>query len=371
MFFVAAISYNQPTFDRCASWNPNGTTFANATVVGQNPYGLFVSSDNNVYVPGFRNGATYIWLQGGTLITTTISATRNITFSVFVSELGDIYLDNGAQGQVEKWPYNSGGSCELAMRISYSCLGLFVDLNNTLYCSATYAHKVLKRWLNSNTSSPSIAAGTGCAGENSTQLIYPRGIFVDLNFSLYVADSGNNRIQCFAFGQLTATTVAGNGASGTFLLNRPTSVVLDADGYLFIVDSRNHRIVAEDAGGFRCVVGCSGRGGNRANQLSNPMMISFGTQGDIFVSDWSNNRIQKFLLTTNSCRKSHTQKTCSVKLRDDAPRLTLLREISRSSLFSGKLDPGSTEHECSGSPVHHERYLFQTNNGSNVESTTR
>jgi hypothetical protein len=37
----------------------------------------------------------------------------------------------------------------------------------------------------------------------------PKGIFVDIQFRLYVADFTNNRIQCFQPGQVNAKTVAG------------------------------------------------------------------------------------------------------------------------------------------------------------------
>jgi hypothetical protein len=47
--------------------------------------------------------------------------------------------------------------------------------------------------------------------------------------------------------------------------------------------------------------------GSAANQLSMPRHLSFDSYGNIFVVDGYNNRIQKFLLATNSCGKyDHT-----------------------------------------------------------------
>jgi DNA-binding beta-propeller fold protein YncE len=99
--------------------------------------------------------------------------------------------------------------------------------------------------------------------------------------------------------------VAGNGFSNPFTLYWPTGVVLDADGYLFIVDTYNNRVVASGPYGFRCVVGCSGIAGSGSSQLHQPFGISFDSYGNIFVSDSYNVRIQKFLLVTNSCGKYH------------------------------------------------------------------
>ncbi|CAF4128305.1 unnamed protein product, partial [Rotaria sordida] len=72
--------------------------------------------------------------------------------------------------------------------------------------------------------------------------------------------------------QLNGITLAGNGAINTITLNCPSGIVLDADNYLFIVDSSNHRIVRSGPNGFRCLVGCYG-GGSASNQLLNPQTI--------------------------------------------------------------------------------------------------
>jgi DNA-binding beta-propeller fold protein YncE len=151
---------------------------------------------------------------------------------------------------------------------------------------------------------PITVAGTGCPGPVANMLNHPHGIFVDLNFSLYVADTHNNRIQLFPPDQLNATTVAGFGAIVYFILNRPTGIVLDADRYLYIVDSGNHRIIQSTLDGFRCLVGCSGESGITSSQLHNPQTMAFDNNGNIFVTDFNNNRIQKFLLDTNKCGKS-------------------------------------------------------------------
>jgi glucose/arabinose dehydrogenase len=70
----------------------------------------------------------------------------------------------------------------------------------------------------------------------------PYGIFVDVNFDLYIADNKNNRIQLFKSGHLNGTTVAGDNTISSELWE-PSDIVLDADGYLFIADSGNNRII--------------------------------------------------------------------------------------------------------------------------------
>ena len=165
-------------------------------------------------------------------------------------------------------------------------------------------HTVLKNSFNDDANTSTVVAGNGTNGSASYLLSAPAGIFVTTSFSLYVADSGNDRVQLFLSGQLNGTTKAGNGAPGTISLDNPSGVVLDGQGYLFIVDRGNNRIVGSGPGGFRCIVGCTGTNGCASNQLLAPRRMSFDSVGSIFVVDGGNQRIQKFVLTRNTCGES-------------------------------------------------------------------
>jgi hypothetical protein len=85
-------------------------------------------------------------------------------------------------------------------------------------------------------------------------------------------------------------------------LNCPTGILLDADKYLFIVDKYNHRIVGSGPNGFRCIVGCVG-GGSGTNQLYYPHSMAFDSAGNMFVTDQTNIRIQKFILLNKTLSK--------------------------------------------------------------------
>jgi hypothetical protein len=301
---ILGLSYNQPKFCPFATWNPNAITFANNSTVGTRPYGIFVDSNNTVYVPNQDNGQIYIWTNDSINATKNISGDLSNPYAIFVTMNGDIYIDNGySKRRVDKWTFSKNTWTPI-MYVDERCFGLFVDINNTLYYSKYNHHQVVKKWLNDNANTSSIAAGTGVPGSTSNTLSDPRGIFVDTNFDLYVADYVNHRIQLFRSGQLNATTVAGkNSPDTTIPLNYPTGIVLDADKYLFIVDNNKHRIVGSGPTGFRCIVGCSGASGSSSHQLSGPSTLSFDSYGNIFVADTYNHRIQKFLLEDNFCGK--------------------------------------------------------------------
>jgi hypothetical protein len=170
---------------------------------------------------------------------------------MFVVGNGDISMDNGLRNaRVDQWTANSTSPVSV-MIVQESCSGLFVDIKENLECS-------FMEPINSTT----IVAGNGTAGSALNQLNVPRGILVDFSLNLYVADCHNNCVLRFARGHLNGTVAAGSGAPGiTIDLLCPISIVLDADGYLFISEYYNHRVVGPGANVFRCLVGCSGVSG--------------------------------------------------------------------------------------------------------------
>jgi hypothetical protein len=303
LIFVIAVSFNQPKLCPSATWNATGITFANISLVGTYPTGIFVNINNTVYVTNRVSSLIQVWYEGSINPNITFHVNDVDSWSLFVTTTDDIYIDNN-NNAIDKWRLNSSSKVA-TFYTGGVCYDLFMDRNNSLYCALFYSHQVIKRSLNSSNNRTTIVGGTGCPGFAPNMLFNPYGIFVDINFNLYVADSSNNRIQFFPSGQSNAITVAGNGAPETITLYGPTDVVLDADGFLFIVDFRNNRIVGSGPTGFQCIIGCSGTSGLGSNQLYLPMVMAFDSYGNIFVTDTFNNRTQKFLLATNSCSKFH------------------------------------------------------------------
>jgi hypothetical protein len=242
-----------------------------------------------------------VWVENDPNPNRTILNIPINSWSLFVAATGDIYVDAGTLGRVEKWTANSTYGLTV-MIASASCAGLFADvINNKLYCSIYNGSKVITASADGIITMPIVVAGNGTSGSASNQLNNPRGIFVDINLDLYVADYGNKRVQLFKYGQLTGTTVAGNGAPGNNLIIDPTGIAVDADGYLYIVDKDNHRIVQSGPDGTRCLVGCLTTPGPALNQLHYPYTMAFDSYGNMFVTDTNNDRIIKFLLLSNSC----------------------------------------------------------------------
>ena len=270
--------------------------------MGTTPHGVSVSNINTVYVASYQNGSIHIWHEGNNTATT-ILANAYSSYAVVPSKAGHLYLGNPAQSGIDVW-YENGTSAGPFLSTGGPCYSIFIDTNDSLYCALATINKVIKRSLNSSDSQTTTVAGNGTAGSLSSSLNTPQGVFVSISFDLYVADTINNRIQLFRPGELNGTTVAGTGANGTIALSAPRTMALDADGNLFILDYGNWRVVASGPGGvFRCVIGCSNTTGSAAHQLAGPHSMAFDAYGNIYVADTNNNRVQQFLVSSNSCGK--------------------------------------------------------------------
>jgi sugar lactone lactonase YvrE len=103
-------------------------------------------------------------------------------------------------------------------------------------------------------------------------------------------------------------TVAGTGTLGTTLsqLYYPSAVLVDLNGYMYIADSDNYRILrwAPGASAGECIVACTGSFGIASNQLNAPRSIAFDSSGSLYVADYENNRVQKFQILNGTSMKS-------------------------------------------------------------------
>ena len=89
-------------------------------------------------------------------------------------------------------------------------------------------------------------AGTGGPSAAAGCLYNPYYVTLDSSNAMYIADFSNHRIQRHVLGSVIGTTVAGqaNGVGGStaYDLITPTFVLIDAQGNLYVSDTGNHRI---------------------------------------------------------------------------------------------------------------------------------
>jgi streptogramin lyase len=159
-------------------------------------------------------------------------------------------------------------------------------------------------------------AGTGTAGYSGdggpateARLRGPQRIAIDSTGDIYIADSLNHRIRRVNAATGVITTVAGTGAAGlsgdggratSARVNEPRGVALDGDTVLFIADSNNHRVRRVDlvTGQITTVAGTtrgySGDGGpGRLARLYQPRGLAVTSQGDLIIADTMNSALRR------------------------------------------------------------------------------
>jgi len=141
----------------------------------------------------------------------------------------------------------------------------------------------------------------------------PTNLAMDGTGNLYIADWGNNKIRRIdpsgtittICGTGTATYTGDNGPATAATINNPYSVSLDALGNLYFSDEHNYalrkinlgtNIITTIAG--TGVAGFGGDGGPATNAQFNQPDGIVADAGNLYIADYSNNRIRKVVLST-------------------------------------------------------------------------
>jgi DNA-binding beta-propeller fold protein YncE len=130
----------------------------------------------------------------------------------------------------------------------------------------------------------------GTKGSAPGQMRYPRGVAANAN-EVLVADDDNHRIEKFdpngAFEK-----AAGSHGTGPGQFGFPYGVSLDAAENAYVADDMNHRIVKLNPElGF---IGAWGGFGSKPGQLAFPRALASGPAGTTYVADTANGRVQVF-----------------------------------------------------------------------------
>ena len=119
----------------------------------------------------------------------------------------------------------------------------------------------------------------------------PEGIAIDANRKVYVADTGNNRIQVFDL-NFEFQFQFGEQGNGPGEFNGPASVAIDRNGNVFVVDRGNNRIQEFTNNGT--FVKAFGKAGSGLGEFDTPFGITVDDDDAITVTDQENNRVQIF-----------------------------------------------------------------------------
>ena len=124
----------------------------------------------------------------------------------------------------------------------------------------------------------------GSKGSANGQFKYPRFIAIDNQGSLYVSDWGNNRIQVFTSeGKYVSTFGFGAGQ-----LQHPIGLIIN-NNLLYVAEEYNHCVsIFTTDGQF---VSSFGEKGNKKDQFNGPYGIALDNEGYLYICDFWNDRL--------------------------------------------------------------------------------
>ncbi|HXD92306.1 MAG TPA: gliding motility-associated C-terminal domain-containing protein [Bacteroidia bacterium] len=192
----------------------------------------------------------------------------------------------------------------------YFPFSLSLDAGGNIYVADAY-NRVIRK-INTAGIITTVAGGgfngLGDGGQaTAANLWNPTQAFFDATGNMYIVDNGHNRIRLVSTTGIIST-IAGNGQTGfggdggpatAAKLHGPQYVTFDASGNLYIADVGNNRIRKINTTGIISTIagtgtaGFSGDGGQAtAAKLNGPDGVTFDTNGNLYVADYSNNRIR-------------------------------------------------------------------------------
>ena len=153
---------------------------------------MFISTDNTIYVVETELEHIQIWSEGSSTPMRNFSRNLYNSTAIYVVNNGDVYVSTSeTYYHVEQWTLNSTNST-IVMYADNACYSIFVDVQNSIYCSVGYLNKVTKKLSHDYPNTTRVVAGNGTGGSSANMLKSIRGIFVDQQLNLYVADTAND-----------------------------------------------------------------------------------------------------------------------------------------------------------------------------------
>jgi sugar lactone lactonase YvrE len=280
---------------------------------------LSVSPGNTIHTIA-GNGATFFSGDNGPATSAALAKPTNVA----ADAAGNIYIADAnnhrvrlvdASGKITTFAGNGvqgflgdGGPATSASLNTPTSVAVH---NNTVYI-ADSGNNVI-RAVSGGTITTFAGSGAGAEGYSgdggpaiSALLSCPRGVAVDANGNLFIADTKNHVVRRVVGG--TITTLAGNGQQGfqgdngpaiAASLDTPTSIALDLSGNVFIADTHNQRIRLVTGGNISTfagngALGFLGEGTPAVNAaFDRPLGVAADGSGNVYIADSNNQRVRR------------------------------------------------------------------------------
>ncbi|CAF1147749.1 unnamed protein product [Rotaria sordida] len=266
-------------------WNPTGTTVAGDGTPGVGPQQLTGPADvvldpfNTLVIADTGNNRIQRWVIGAAQGVTVAGQADGGSGAgpnqlhgptgVVVLSNGDIYVADNLNNRVQFWP--AGGGAPTSLPNPPAPAPIPGEDQPAPVCSL--------QWNPIGTT----VAGDGTPGVGLQQLRGPEDVFVDPFNTLVIADTGNNRIQRWVIGAAQGATVAGQtgggAGAGANQLNQAGGVIVLPNGDMYVADADNNRVQFLPVGGGAVVTLPNPPAAGQAST------ITHGTNSSLFRDD--------------------------------------------------------------------------------------
>jgi DNA-binding beta-propeller fold protein YncE len=232
---------------------PGATARLNApTALASDQKGsLYVADAGNHRIRKIESGQVTTFAGSGTVGTQTgslLTASFNSPRGIIMDPWGIIYVSDYLGNMVRKVSKSTVTNLVSPSLSILNPAGLAVDPQGTLFFAETGRHRIAKYLTNTIVGvAGSTKMGFADGDAKFARFNAPSGIVMDVGGSVYVADTGNNRIRLVTGGNVV--TLCGetpgykDGPLDVALFNLPYGIAMDVDKRrIFVADTGNHGI---------------------------------------------------------------------------------------------------------------------------------
>ena len=265
-----------------------------------NPIGWWIDNPDKIHIIFRKQGDLFIWKNGRKDLTQ-IKLHKNIW-----DRMAEFFWQISPRGGGDNHhSLDDYATNILKLSVSQPCWGFFLDQCGKWYCSLRDQNKVMRYSLVPSNDRDITFLGDGKPKLSPESLHSPTAIYVDNdNFDVYIADTGNNRVQLVENGASVGSTFAGKDGQINMTLDHPTGLTMDQNGYLYIANQVTPKILRCSQIHCDCIIGCLKSSDSSSNQLDRPSHLAFNSHGSLFLLDQGNRRIQRFNAEKTSCCKN-------------------------------------------------------------------
>ena len=299
--------------DRIQEFDPQGKfirqfgSYGSSDGLFASPHGIAIDSEGNVWVVDTGNNRLQEFNSKGEFIRKFGSAgTENGQFKsvedVAIDSEGNLWTVDSNLARIQEFTAEGKfirqfGAKGIGKSELESPEGIAIDAKGNVWVANSYDELYSDR-IEEFTAKGEFIRTVGSQGTGSSQFKHPTDLSIDSEGNLWVVDSFNNRIQVFsAEGAYLDRFGTAGGNDGQ--LDAPQGIDVDTEGNVWIADSRNDRIekwqipryVLKHSSVYASSLGDEGNGGG---ELQHPGDVALGSEGNLWLADEQNNRIEEF-----------------------------------------------------------------------------